>query len=303
MWHGAFPWVYSHGENAWWYMKAGPNSNFLAWKQSDKLWYSFDESSQSWVLVSGQSSEGKKTGDIYTIPDLSLDMIWVEPGTFDMGSPTTEVGPFDDETQHQVTLTKGFYLGKYEVTQAQYEAVMTGNVDGLSATPSYNSNKPNCPVERVSWNDIQVFLTRLNAQQSGNIPAGWAYVLPTEAQWEFACRAGTNTAYSWGDSIKSSDANYNNSFSQTLDVGKYSANAWGFFDMHGNVWEWTADRYGSYSSFSMIDPEGSASGSARVGRGGSWNNAGTYLRSAQRNGNNPSYRSLNIGFRVGFQKQ
>jgi uncharacterized repeat protein (TIGR02543 family) len=302
MWHGAFPWVYSHGENAWWYMKAGPNSNFLAWKQSDKQWYTFDEPSQSWVLVSGQSSEGKKTGDIYTIPDLSLDMIWVEPGTFDMGSPTSEAGRGDNETQHQVTLTKGFYLGKYEVTQAQYEAVMTGNVDGLSATPSYNSNKPNCPVEQVSWNDIQVFLTRLNAQQSGNIPAGWAYVLPTESQWEYACRAGTATAYSWGDSINSSDANYYYNFGQTRDVGKYSANAWGFFGMHGNVWEWTADWYGSYSSASVIDPGGSASGSARVIRGGSWGTTGPSLRSAYRFGA-PSIGTTSIGFRVGFQKQ
>jgi uncharacterized repeat protein (TIGR02543 family) len=303
MWHGAFPWVYSHGENAWWYMKAGPNSNFLAWKQSDKLWYSFDESSQSWVLVSGQSSEGKKTGDIYTIPDLSLDMIWVEPGTFDMGSPTSEAGRGNNETQHQVTLTKGFYLGKYEVTQAQYEAVMTGNVDGLSATPSYNSNKPNCPVEQVSWNDVQVFLARLNAQQSGNIPAGWAYVLPTEAQWEYACRAGTATAYSWGDSINASDANYYYNFGQTRDVGKYSANAWGFFDMHGNVWEWTADWYGSYSTASVIDPGGSTSGSNRVRRGGSWDNVGTDLRSAERSNHAPSARNNNMGFRVGFQKQ
>ena len=303
MWHGSFPWVYSHGENAWWYMKAGPNSNFLAWKQSDKQWYTFDEPSQSWVLVSGQSSEGKKTGDIYTIPDLSLDMIWVEPGTFDMGSPTTEAGRYSEEVQHQVTLTKGFYLGKYEVTQAQYEAIMTGNVDGLSATPSYNSNKPNCPVEQVSWNDIQVFLTRLNAQQSGNIPAGWAYVLPTEAQWEYACRAGTTTAYSWGDSIKSSDANYNFNFGQTRDVGKYQANAWGFFDMHGNVWEWTADWYGSYSTASVIDPGGSASGSHRVLRGGSWYFDGTTLRSAKRSNTPPSIRLYDVGFRVGFQKQ
>ena len=303
MWHGSFPWVYSHGENAWWYMKAGPNSNFLAWKQSDKQWYTFDEPSQSWVLVSGQSSEGKKTGDIYTIPDLSLDMIWVEPGTFDMGSPTTEAGRYSEEVQHQVTLTKGFYLGKYEVTQAQYEAIMTGNVDGLSATPSYNSNKPNCPVEQVSWNDIQVFLTRLNAQRSGNIPAGWAYVLPTEAQWEYACRAGTTTAYSWGDSIKSSDANYNFNFGQTRDVGKYQANAWGFFDMHGNVWEWTADWYGSYSTASVIDPGGSASGSHRVLRGGSWYFDGTTLRSAKRSNTPPSIRLYDVGFRVGFQKQ
>ena len=132
--------------------------------------------------------------------------------------------------------------------------------------------------------------------------AGWAYVLPTEAQWEYACRAGTATAYSWGDSINASDANYNYNFGQTRDVGKYSANAWDFFDMHGNVWEWTADWYGSYSTASVIDPGGSASGSYRVLRGGSWDDDGSSLRSARRLNSPPSYRTT-IGFRVGFQKQ
>ena len=122
----------------------------------------------------------------------------------------------------------GFYLGKYEVTQAQYEAVMTGNTDGLSATPSNWPNNADRPVEKVSWDDIQKFLTRLNAQEAGNIPAGWAYVLPTEAQWEYACRAGTTTAYSWGVDINSSDANYNSNIGQTADVGQYSANPGAF---------------------------------------------------------------------------
>ena len=159
----------------------------------------------------------------------------------------------------------GFYLGKYEVTQAQYEAVMTGNSDGLSATPSNWPNNADRPVEKVSWDDIQKFLTRLNAQEAGNIPAGWAYVLPTEAQWEYACRAGTTTAYSWGDSITTSNANYSDSgYSQTRDVGLYDANPWGFFDMHGNVWEWTADWYTAYSSGAQTDPEGPATGSDRV---------------------------------------
>ena len=155
-------------------------------------------------------------------------------------------------------------MGKYEVTQAQYEAVMTGNSDGLSATPSNWPNNADRPVEKVSWDDIQKFLTRLNAQEAGNIPAGWAYVLPTEAQWEYACRAGTTTAYSWGVDINSSDANYNSNIGQTADVGQYSANPWGFFDMHGNVWEWTADWYAAYSSGAQTDPEGPATGSSRV---------------------------------------
>ena len=152
-------------------------------------------------------------------------------------------------------------MGKYEVTQAQYEAVMTGNSDGLSATPSQYGGNADRPVEKVSWDDIQKFLTRLNAQEAGNIPAGWAYVLPTEAQWEYACRAGTTTAYSWGVDINSSDANYNSNIGQTADVGQYSANPWGFFDMHGNVWEWTADWYAAYSSGAQTDPEGPATGS------------------------------------------
>jgi len=239
---------------------------------------------------------------------VSLEMIWVEPGTFTMGSPTTEVGRDNTEgreTEHNVTLTKGFYLGKYEVTQAQYEAVMTGNSDGLNATPSNWPNNPDRPVEKVSWDDIQVFLTRLNSQQAGNISEGWAYVLPTEAQWEYTCRAGTTTAYSWGETISASDANWNhgNDANQTENVGLYSANPWGFFDMHGNVREWTADAYSSYATGAQTDPFNvGTSGSNRVFRGGSWYGTGTNLRSARRYSNNPSTRNHHIGFRVGFSK-
>jgi formylglycine-generating enzyme required for sulfatase activity len=242
-----------------------------------------------------------------------MDMLWVPSGTFTMGSPTTEAGRQSDrEDEHNVSLTKGFYLGKYEVTQAQYEAVMTGNTDSLSATPSEWPNNPNRPVEKVSWADAQVFLTRLNAQQSANIPAGWAYVLPTESQWEYACRAGTTTAYSWGATIASSNANYNwdggandgSDFKQTRDVGQYAANPWGFFDMQGNVWEWTADWYqAAYPTGNpVIDPTGPASGSIRVTRGGSWGNGGSDLRSAERGSLTPSNRYLTLGLRVGFQK-
>ena len=243
---------------------------------------------------------------------VAMDMLWVPAGTFTMGSPVTEAGrDADREDEHNVTLTKGFYLGKYEVTQAQYEAVMTGNTNSLSPTPSEWPGNPNRPVEKVSWNDAQVFLTRLNAQQAANLPAGWSYVLPTESQWEYACRAGTTTAYSWGNTIASSNANYNwdggandgNDFKQTREVGQYAANPWGFFDMHGNVWEWTADWYGTYPSGSVTDPSGNASGSNRVWRGGSWNSVGAYLRSAGRSSHTPSTRSYSLGFRVGFQKQ
>jgi formylglycine-generating enzyme required for sulfatase activity len=130
-------------------------------------------------------------------------------------------------------------------------------------------------------------------------------VLPTESQWEYACRAGTTTMYSWGNDINATRANYNVSgLSQTRDVGYYAANTWGFFDMHGNVWELTADWYQpAYPTGNpVVDPTGPASGSNRVLRGGSWYPGGTTLRSAKRNNNTPSYRSTDLGFRVGFQK-
>ena len=160
------------------------------------------------------------------------------------------------------------------------------------------------------------FLTRLNTQQSANIPTGWAYVLPTESQWEYACRAGTSTVFSWGGSASSTQANFDGTqpygdgatgvkIGQTSNVGQYAANPWGFFDMHGNVWEWTADWYGATypTGNPVVDPTGEASGSHRVERGGSWNIDGTGLRSAKRLYYPPSSRHYTLGFRVGFQKQ
>ena len=245
----------------------------------------------------------------HTVPSAAnMAMIWVEPGTFTMGSPTTETGRSTNETEHDVSLTKGFYLGKYEVTQAQYEAVMSGNTNSLSATPSNWPNNPNRPVEQVSWDDVQIFLTRLNAseQAAGRLPSGWSYVLPTESQWEYACRAGTTTVYSWGDTIDGSKANYSISgLSQTTDVGQYAANPWGFFDMHGNVFEWTADWYGATypTGNPVVDPTGEASGSTRVRRGGSCNSVGSSLRSARRLDYAPGARHFSIGLRVGFKQQ
>ena len=241
----------------------------------------------------------------------NLEMIFCPPGTFTMGSPTTESNRNGgNETQHQVTLTNGFYLGKYEVTQAQYETVMTGNTEGLNADPSHFKGT-NRPVENVSWNNLQIFLFRLNEieQTAGRLPAGWKYVLPTEAQWEYACRAGTTTAYSWGNDINSSRANYNwdiahntdNDFKQTRDVGQYAANPWGFFDMHGNVWEWVYDWRAGYLGGLQTNPEGPATGLHRVCRGGSWDHQYPNLRSAFRHANTPSHRNYSLGFRLAFQ--
>ena len=153
-------------------------------------------------------------------------------------------------------------------------------------------------MEKVSWNDAQIFLTRLNSieQTAGRLPTGWKYVLPTEAQWEYACRAGTTTAYSWGNDINSTRANYNwdgggtsgNDFKQTRDVGQYAANPWGFFDMQGNVWEWVSDWKANYLTVPRPIPEGPASGSYRVHGVVPGNDGGTDLRSAERGNTTPS---------------
>ena len=164
-------------------------------------------------------------------------------------------------------------------------------------------------MERIKYGDIQVFIQRLNDQMSSSIPAGWAYVLPTEAQWEYACRAGTTTAYSWGGSIAPNNANYNwdgdyNSgidYQQTRDVGQYSPNAWGFYDMHGNVREWVADWYGGYAVGPLTDPSGATSGSNRVNRGGAWWDTGIYLRSGVRYSADLNYINGGVGFRIAFQ--
>jgi formylglycine-generating enzyme required for sulfatase activity len=234
---------------------------------------------------------------------VSLEMLWVKPGTFTMGL----AGIVDPV--HQVTISKGFYLGKFEVTQAQYKEVMTGS--GLYNSPSqYGSSSGGYlerPVEKVSYNDAQEFLARLNDLQSSNLPAGWAYVLPTEAEWEYACRAGTTSLYSWGNDINVSHANYTDNYTwpPTNQVGTFASNPWGFFDMHGNVMEWTADAYGNYATSAQTDPfnAGTNPNNYRVCRGGSWYMIGEYLSSAMRFSYSPTYRFSQIGFRVALKQQ
>ena len=236
-------------------------------------------------------------GESFSIPDISLDMLWCKPGTFMMGSPEDEIGHFKNETQHEVTLTKGFYLGKYEVTQEQWEKVMGENPSKFKGAT--------LPVETVSWHDAMQFCEKLTEVEkaAGRLPEGWVYTLPTEAQWEYACRAGTMTAYSWGDYITPKQANYDEGkVGKTTPVGTYSANGWGFHDMHGNVFEWCLDWYGDYPSGSASDPVGPSDGSKRVSRGGSWWVFDRNLRSAYRDRNSPDDRSnAHLGFRLSLQ--
>ena len=177
--------------------------------------------------------------------------------------------------EHEVTLTNGFYLGKYEVTQAQYEAVMTGNTDGLSATPSNWPNNPNRPVEQVSWEDIQKFLTRLNAQEAGNIPARVGVCIAHGSPVGVCLPGRHDHGVLVGRYITAENAILKQEYCTNRDVGQYSANPWGFFDMHGNVWEWTADAMRSIASGAQTDPfNAGATGSSRVSRGGSWTYTG-----------------------------
>jgi formylglycine-generating enzyme required for sulfatase activity len=240
---------------------------------------------------------GPPKGESFSIPFVNLDMLWCKPGTFMMGSPKDEKDREEDETQHKVTLTKGFYLGKHEVTQAQWEKVMGSN-------PSHFKGAT-LPVEKVSWDEAIKFCEKLTQteKEAGRLPEGWTYTLPTEAQWEYACRAGTTTVYFFGDEITPKQANYDENVDKTTPVDTYPANAWGFHDMHGNVWEWCLDRYGKYPDGSASDPVGQSVGSLRVYRGGSWAIYGRNMRSAIRGWYPPDLRYFYLGFRLSLQTE
>ena len=234
------------------------------------------------------STVGTRAGERITLTINGVDYAfrWCPPGTFMMGSPASEHGRHNGETQHQVTLTRGFWMLETEVTQAMWESVMGNN-------PS-NFKGPKLPVEFVSWTDCQEFIQKLNGLRVA--PAGYKFSLPTEAQWEYACRAGTTTAYHFGNTLTREQANF--SGNQTRDVGSYPANAWGLRDMHGNVREWGQDFWGDYPSGAVTDPTGAVRGTNRVLRGGSWYNTAEACRSAIRSYGVPSLRDDNIGLRL-----
>lgn len=215
---------------------------------------------------------------------VKLEMMLIPAGKFMMGSPASEPGHKVNEMQHEVTITKPYYMGKYEVTQEQWQVIMGSN-------PSTKTKGEKFPVTDVSWNDCQEFIKKLNAKTSDG------YRLPTEAEWEYACRAGTTTAYSYGDSITKTDANYD--VPSTKSVGSYQPNTFGLYDMHGNVWEWCEDWFGDYSTGVVVDPKGPAMGVSRVGRGGSFSNDVSDVRSSIRANPPPALRTFHFfGFRL-----
>ena len=223
---------------------------------------------------------------------------WIQPGTFLMGSPEDEPQRVAErETQHEVTLTRGYWLADTACTQALWQAVMGGN-------PSRFNDDPANPVEQVSWDDVQTFLDRLN-----ELVPGLAAGLPSEAQWENACRAGTTTPFSFGKNITPEQVNYDGNTpyadgkkglyrKRTVPVKSLPPNPWGLYEMHGNVYEWCADWYGDYPEGPQIDPPGPSEGVIRVLRGGSWYDYGRDCRAAYRNGDGPDERNRYLGFRL-----
>ena len=254
------------------------------------------------VLVVGVEPEpvAPRLTKSITIEDIGLELLPISAGTFTMGSSASEEARNRDEgPRTEVTLTKDFWLGKTEVTQGQWEAIRGSNPSEFKGADR--------PVETVSWDEVMQFCRNLTAREraAGRLLDGYAYTLPTEAEWEYACRAGTTTRFSYGDDLDYSQlgdyAWYSeNSRDRTHDVGGKLANAWGLHDMYGNVWEWCWDRESHYPGGSVTDPSGSSLGTLRVIRGGAANSDGGVLRSAYRNWLSPDFRySRNdVGFRV-----
>jgi formylglycine-generating enzyme required for sulfatase activity len=224
---------------------------------------------------------------------IGLQMVLIPAGTFLMGSPVGEAHRSGDEgPQHRVRITKPFHLGVHEVTQAQYDRTMGTN-------PSHFKG-PQHPVETVSWDDAGSFCAKLSAL-SKEKAAGRVYRLPTEAEWEYACRADSTTPYSFGDDRDAMGDHAwfgDNASSTTHPVGEKRPNGWGLYDMHGNVWEWCEDWFGEYTKSPVDDPVGLATGSARGIRGGCWLGAAKDCRTADRLSHQPDSRYFFLGFRV-----
>ncbi|GAB6042050.1 SUMF1/EgtB/PvdO family nonheme iron enzyme [Endothiovibrio diazotrophicus] len=229
---------------------------------------------------------------------------WIAPGRFRMGSPPDEPERYDDETPHTVTLTRGYWLADTACTQALWQAVTGEN-------PAHFTDSADHPVEQVSWEDCHHFLERANESIEG-----FRLRLPSEAEWEYACRAGSDGPFSWGNTLATDQANYHGDYPynhgpkgeqrrRTLPVERFAPNRWGLYQMHGNVLEWCQDWLGDYPEGEINDPAGPARGRNRVLRGGSWAALGRSLRSAQRSGSPPGGRGDSIGFRLagGFDPQ
>jgi len=251
---------------------------------------------------------GPSRGQNWTVPYLGHVIVWIEPSSYRMGSPLKESGRIPNEGPvTEVTFTKGFWAGAYEVTQAQYLEIMDQNPSEFKAAKK--------PVENVTWKDAQLFCTKLTRieQGHGRVPAGYVYRLPTEFEWELAARAGTSAPFSFGESANASLGNFRGVYPEngiedsyvavdtygTVPVGSYRPNANGMFDVHGNVQEWTLDTYNArLPGGSLVDPRPLTDGSRIAARGGSWEDDATLVRSASREEIRMNTESNSIGFRI-----
>jgi len=241
-----------------------------------------------------------------------ITLVELPAGRFTMGSTTSELGRNADETLHDVEIARSFFIGRYEVTQQEWRTVMG------SAPSHFATCGPRCPVENVTFADVQQFIAKLNervaAGRSNDRPL--RYRLPTEAEWEYACRAGTTGPFSTGENVTTDQANYNGRFpyssfatgefrQRPTTVGSFPSNRWGLSDMHGNVWEWTADWYGAYAEdgAANIDPRGPDSGDTRVIRGGSWYFDANSARCGLRYTHAPQDRGFSLGFRLAADRR
>ncbi len=233
----------------------------------------------------------------FVVKGIYYKMRYIPPGTFLMGSPENEPERGDNEIQHQVTLTDGFWLAETTVTQQLWQAVMKEN-------PSYFKESELLPVEQVSWDDCQKFCQQLN-----QCVPGLSVELPTEAQWEYACRAGTQTPFSTGEQLTSEQANYRGSHpyndgakgeyrGKTVTVNAFTPNPWGLMQMHGNVWEWCEDVWGDYEPQAQTNPLAQFESERRVVRGGSWIDVGRRCRSACRDASRRGIADYLVGLRV-----
>jgi len=286
-----------------------------AYEQQKKK--SFENDGKVKVCSTQPESRQTRTKTVTLSNSVQLDLVWIPPGEFNMGSPKSEKGRQRDEVYHSVTISKGFWMSKYEVTQAQWQAVTGNNSSDFInndnvrirkqtsvqvADSAASRGRGSLPVDSVSYNDVQDFIKRLNRQTA------MIFRLPTEAEWEYACRAGTTTPFHYGDSLSSAMANFDGRHpynaakgvfrGETVPVGSFKPNAFGLYDMHGNIWEWCRDWYGPYSPKPVTDPVGPKSGVYRVLRGGCWFGDGNYCRSAYRDKGFPDKRVGLIGFRL-----
>ncbi len=242
-------------------------------------------------------SKTRRAGTRNELMFQGLGFCWCPAGEFQMGSPAEEVDRRSDEIPHHVKLTKGFWLLETPVTQRVYELLMNNNPSEFKGD--------DLPVENVCYDEAIAFCNKLDAL----LPDSMSVTLPTEAQWEYACRAGTTTPYWWGDSLNGDRANCDGNYpsgteergrfhNKTTPVRSYGCNEWNLYDMHGNVWEWCKDWIGDYSADAVVDPEGPKTGTLRAARGGSWSNIARRCRAAYRYGFIPGVRSSECGFRI-----